>query len=406
MDYISTKEAAKKWLVSIRCVQGFLTEGRIPGATKLGRSWAIPSDAKKPADLRNREDTERSAGEYPHVPHLYCYLPLPRGNADLAGQSLKNETERTMLRAELAKLRGDFATAERLCRQIPAGSPIKVCASALLAECAIDTGNYPQYVKANGYLMGAHGGGEESAAQTALLSIRMSMLISGEEHKLTSESFAQLPVEVRPLIVYLHLKNLQSELEFSRMVDVSEAALALILRKDTYTVLEVYIFLLCAVGHFGLKEKEEARRYISRAMDIALPDGIIMPFVEFLADCGGFIEQCVEEKFPEYSKLILDKWNEVWENWISFRNSYINGAQMAILPLRECQIAMFIANGATYDETASHFGLSLGRIRNLTSSIYGKLNVSSRSELRELMLHGQSSKLKNLTLSVISAFES
>ena len=79
---------------------------------------------------------------------------------------------------------------------------------------------------------------------------------------------------------------------------------------------------------------------------------------------------------------------------------------MAILPLRECQIAMFIANGATYDETASHFGLSLGRIRNLTSSIYGKLNVSSRSELRELMLHGQSSKLKNLTLSVISAFES
>ena len=137
MDYISTKEAAKKWLVSIRCVQGFLAEGRIPGATKLGRSWAIPSDAMKPADLRNREDTERSAGEYPHVPHLYCYLPLPRGNADLAGQSLKNETERTMLRAELAKFRGDFATAERLCRQIPAGSPIKVCASALLAECAV-----------------------------------------------------------------------------------------------------------------------------------------------------------------------------------------------------------------------------------------------------------------------------
>ncbi len=29
------------------------TEGRIPGATKIGSYWAIPADAEKPNDKKN-----------------------------------------------------------------------------------------------------------------------------------------------------------------------------------------------------------------------------------------------------------------------------------------------------------------------------------------------------------------
>ncbi len=50
--YMSIKEAAKTWNVSTRRVQMFCVEGRIPGAAKLGREWAIPADAIKPADKR------------------------------------------------------------------------------------------------------------------------------------------------------------------------------------------------------------------------------------------------------------------------------------------------------------------------------------------------------------------
>ena len=56
-----------------------------------------------------------------------------------------------------------------------------------------------------------------------------------------------------------------------------------------------------------------------------------------------------------------------------------------MMSLREYQIALAIANGSTYEETADHFGLSLGRIRNLTSRIYSKLNVNSRAELKEII---------------------
>lgn len=52
MDYITTKEAAKKWGISERRLQVICNEKLIPGATKFGRVWAIPKDAQKPADRR------------------------------------------------------------------------------------------------------------------------------------------------------------------------------------------------------------------------------------------------------------------------------------------------------------------------------------------------------------------
>ncbi|MFE4714774.1 helix-turn-helix domain-containing protein [Paenibacillus sp. NPDC056722] len=52
MNYISIRQASEIWGISSRRVQVLCTEGRIPGVTRLGKSWAIPSHAKKPADAR------------------------------------------------------------------------------------------------------------------------------------------------------------------------------------------------------------------------------------------------------------------------------------------------------------------------------------------------------------------
>ena len=50
--YISIREASYRWNVSERRVNQYCTEGRIPGASRFGRSWAIPENAAKPADPR------------------------------------------------------------------------------------------------------------------------------------------------------------------------------------------------------------------------------------------------------------------------------------------------------------------------------------------------------------------
>ena len=54
MGYLSLKQTAEKWGISIRRVQTLCSTDRIPGATKIGSYWAIPADAQKPNDQRIR----------------------------------------------------------------------------------------------------------------------------------------------------------------------------------------------------------------------------------------------------------------------------------------------------------------------------------------------------------------
>lgn len=52
MEYMTIQEAADKWKISNRRIQVLCTEGRLAGAVKFGRQWAIPADIEKPADAR------------------------------------------------------------------------------------------------------------------------------------------------------------------------------------------------------------------------------------------------------------------------------------------------------------------------------------------------------------------
>ena len=63
MDYMMLKEASEKWKVSVRQVNYYCTDGRIPGAVKMGTVWLIPKNATKPLDGR-RKSAGQSGGEH------------------------------------------------------------------------------------------------------------------------------------------------------------------------------------------------------------------------------------------------------------------------------------------------------------------------------------------------------
>ena len=52
MDFMTTKEAVKKWNISERRIRQLLQDGRILGAVKVGNNWNIPVYANKPIDKR------------------------------------------------------------------------------------------------------------------------------------------------------------------------------------------------------------------------------------------------------------------------------------------------------------------------------------------------------------------
>lgn len=52
MKFISTTEPEKKWELSSRRVAVLCAEGMIPNAQKVGNTWMLPIDTKKPSDAR------------------------------------------------------------------------------------------------------------------------------------------------------------------------------------------------------------------------------------------------------------------------------------------------------------------------------------------------------------------
>jgi len=52
MEYMTVKEAAEGWGISVRRIQFLCANDKVPGAVRHGKSWAIPRDAQKPRDSR------------------------------------------------------------------------------------------------------------------------------------------------------------------------------------------------------------------------------------------------------------------------------------------------------------------------------------------------------------------
>lgn len=51
-NYITVNALAEKWGLKPRTIQTMCADGKIEGAVKFGKSWAIPADAERPSDGR------------------------------------------------------------------------------------------------------------------------------------------------------------------------------------------------------------------------------------------------------------------------------------------------------------------------------------------------------------------
>lgn len=64
MDYLTIQEVAEKWGITSRRIQVLCSEGRLPGAIKFGRQWAIPANLEKPEDARIKSGKYMKAGNH------------------------------------------------------------------------------------------------------------------------------------------------------------------------------------------------------------------------------------------------------------------------------------------------------------------------------------------------------
>lgn len=61
--YMTTKEAAEKWDISVRQVQNHCKNGRINGVQKVGTNYLIPVDAMQPRYMYVYETADKKTTE-------------------------------------------------------------------------------------------------------------------------------------------------------------------------------------------------------------------------------------------------------------------------------------------------------------------------------------------------------
>lgn len=76
MTYMTVQQAAEAWGVTVRQVQIYCAQDRIPGARKFGMAWQIPANASKPADARRKTAVHAGHAGQPVGETLMTLMPL------------------------------------------------------------------------------------------------------------------------------------------------------------------------------------------------------------------------------------------------------------------------------------------------------------------------------------------
>lgn len=386
MDYISTREAAIKWGVSLRYVQRLLHENRIPDVKKYSGSWLVPADSVKPADPRKaRKDGN---GKLPYI--FFSTTPLPKGNPDAALPTLL-EKYRALAAADIAYRRGNPKPAKAYWRQADRFDETKLSAASLATATAISSGDYALYYEIERFLKGGMAAAK-SAEEKALLSLPGTLAaVSMAATNMVPEwlihcDFSLFPPELIPFLLYLHAMYLRDIGDKASLLSTARTAFLLCAQTNTFTWMDLYFLLLCALASFSLGDEMQAEKYLSEALDLGMPCGFVMPFADGLGEFGGMLERLIERRYPEQLEPLTRLWSYSFGNWARFHNEFTRENITTILTAQEYQVAHLIVHGATYAGTAQRMNLSASRIKNILSDIYGKLYIKNRYQLRNFIL--------------------
>lgn len=387
MPYITAQQAAEKWGVSLRYAQRLVSEGRVSGARKYGRAWMIPVGAEKPPDPRKARELPR---EEDSTKLFLTAVDLPRKDSDAALLGL-TEPLRSLAAADIAFRQGNAEPAKTVWRETPPEDETKLSAASLAAAASISSGDYTLYEEINGFLQG-QAAEAKSPRDKALLSLPGTLAaVSMAAPQMTPDwlkgcDFSLFPHALRPFLLYLYALHLRNTGAYSEMFGIARAALLLTEKPDTFTWLDVYLAVLCAVAANALGDMAQVKRYLDAALAQGMPAGFIAPFADSLGDFGGLVEAAVERDYPQYRKAITELWEYSFKNYMRFHNAFAKEHITTVLTAREYQAARLIVRGETYSETARRMHLSVSRVKHILTDVYAKLFIAGKQELSPFIL--------------------
>lgn len=143
------------------------------------------------------------------------------------------------------------------------------------------------------------------------------------------------------------------------------------LYEHVYVSISAYIYL--AVAKYHLKNMEEAKRCLKRGLEIARPDGIVMPFVESSMFSMPVLEALAAT--DDYAKKILRISVEYQAGCQQFQEKSV---QM-LLTERERSVMELVTQGMRNQEIAKTLNIAPVTVEKTLTNVYRKLEVTNRT---------------------------
>ena len=396
--YLSVREAAEKWGVSERRINQYCSEGRIPGAEKIGKAWVIPADADKPGDPRKRKNQSVSH-KTPNVPELFPgFMPLLNtrfepGHCMETIEKMKAGPKKDIAMAEYRYFSGQAEKAmqdtEVYLTSTDAGIRLSACwifAYSCLTAGRIDHARHAlqeirNTLDANRKTAPSVRAIEAFAAFAAAVLLHLPL----PEEMPPMETFLPLlPPGIRAFALYVLAHYLYLKEEYGQSAGIVEATLAM--GADAYPISAIYLHLVAVMDYMSLKQPDRAQTHLLTAWEIARPDDLIEGFGEHHGLLGAMLEATIKSKWPEDFKRIIDITYRFSSGWRRVHNP-ITGHDVADdLTTTEFAIAMLAARGWTTREIANHLNISANTVKDHISEAMRKLRVETRKDLKKYML--------------------
>ena len=411
MEYLKICEVAKRWGLSERGVQALCAQGKIEGATRFGRSWMIPKDAKKPIDGRTKAGKTRENADMPlpyKTPFLYMTdLYHTPGTADSVGKSLSyNHEAQVLFEAEVAYSRGEidkvYESANYLLGK-HSGFYAVLSAGMLLAQYAIWKGDIGMWRRAKIHISEApaKNNNDRDVMQLAISAVDIMVYnVESFPEWFKKGRFEPIHKDAYPVAKVYYAKYLYAlgyavamglvkvdgtqGLYIMSVISFSVEPLISWARANNTIMAEIYLRLTCAAIYHNCGKDEDAIYHIDKAIELALPDKFYGVLAEYCRALDSLMEKrlsLIDEGAWKEVKKLYKIYNEGW----SKLSGAVRGKKiLTTLSDKEREVAKLAAFGMGNKEIADHLHISLSVVKQAVRIVSEKSGLP-RSEFAAIL---------------------
>jgi DNA-binding NarL/FixJ family response regulator len=406
MKMMTAKDAAERWGVTPRRVQGLCKEGKIKGVERWGRTWMIPSHAVLPSASSESDQHVPMPRRTPFLDMTNLYSEP--GHADESVAMLENNREaHSLLEALIAYRRGEIDKVYEKARyflKVRSGFYAILGGGILLALCAIWRGDIFLFNDAKRHICEAPSRSDSDREIISLtLAVVDSTLYDNKDFPdwFKHGSFEKLPSDSHPAAKVFYIKYLymtafalaskqvqindMSGLSFMKVIPYTIEPMISQAVVDGTILPEAFLRLSCAVAYHNSGDRDRAIAHIDRAIALTLPDGLYGVLTEYVRHFDGLLEERLDLVDRSATQRVRELYRTYSVGWSKLSGSVRNRAIAANLTAREREVAKLVAFGYTTKDVSAMLYISESTVKQTVLRVVQKTGVKDRTEFATIL---------------------